>query len=161
MLHDLNAFWPVRPGTDRTYYRALYHNLIHGRLSGILTWEIAVACGTPGFDLHNWQAIMAWGDPREDNPLLLHIMDLYKDDRRVRDARVANTESVTRDDGVDWLRTMLRRSPWYRGPVPVATRRALRELREELGGKTADLNHALGFDPRALNKLRTWLSDAR
>ena len=57
----------------------------------------------------------------------------------VCNAATANSLSVVRADGLDWVRVVGRVRPWYNGPAPVWSRRALRDLRDERGVKAKDL----------------------
>lgn len=143
MNHDLDGFWPVRPGSSNTLWNALRGPLEPGRLNGYLTAEIAVCLFTDGWVPEDWGILMGWNTRRRHPEYLDSIMDAYKDHEVVQEAAKANGLSVVREDGLDWLRTVLKRRPWYRGQVPVWTVRALRDLREERGCKVKDLYREL------------------
>ena len=91
--------------------------------------ELAIVLATPGFDLRNWGTAFVW----KWNPATESFA------RRVqatadRDLVDLNAQSITVEDGLDWLRAVLWRLPAYAGPVPVWTKRAIRQQ----GLKAAD-----------------------
>lgn len=155
MLHDLGAFWPVRPGSDGMYYHALYGPLAVAKLSPLLMQEIAVAVATPDWGTTAWSMAMGWQS--EDIPN--QIVARYRGNDQIEEMIEANVRSVTLDDGLDWLRVLLKRKPGYYGPVPVWTRRALRELRSRSGGAAKDL--ARQFGVKYPWKMGQWLADVR
>ena len=158
MLHDLNAFWPVRPGSDSMLYHALRGRLSVGKLTPYLSWEIAVTCSTPGFGARWWGMLMAWGDrPHVENLVGQIIAAHVNSQEKLRELGYENSVTITLDDGLDWLRTMLKRKPRYRGPVPSWTRRALRQLREERGWSNKQLAAHLGL--ATTSRLGTWLTE--
>jgi hypothetical protein len=155
MNHDLHGFWPVRPGSPSYLYHSCYYNLRLVSSNEYVAQQVAICLFTKGFSPMNWAVLMAW-DPRTN---FEPFMDHYRDHRGVQDAARANSLSVTRDDGLDWLRTVLRRKPGYYGPVPVWTRRALRELRSELGVRNEDLARLFGV--KHARKMGDWVGDVR
>ena len=112
-----------------------------------------------------WAVLMGWRTHVVHVDLLEDILKAYASHQGVHNAAQANSLSVTRADGLDWLRTVLKRCPWYRGPVPVWTRRALRELREERGCKTRELGQHLdlerGVAELISSRLGGWIADKR
>jgi hypothetical protein len=70
-----------------------------------------------------------------------------------------NNLSVTRDDGLDWLRVILNRKPRHYGAMPVWTRRALREWRDETGMTAREMEKVLGVGVKG--KLASWIADRR
>lgn len=157
MLHDLNAFWPVRPGTDHTLYNALKGTLQPHKLnSAYLTLELAVATSTPGWEPIFWAIILGWG--RNFQSTLDPILEAYPRDR-LEPYIQANSASITIDDGLDWIRVLLQRNPYYRGGVPVWTRRALRETRHNHNFSNKDLQRYLGA--KSLAAVNDWVGDKR
>jgi hypothetical protein len=154
MNHDMHGFWPVRPGTSSFLFHASYHKVKAVLLNDYLGQRAAICLFTEGFTPMNWAVLMAW-DPEP----LTRLMDHYRGHAGVREAARANSLSVAREDGLDWLRCILRRKPGYYGPVPVWTRRALRELRSELGLRNEDL--ARLFGAKYPLKMNQWAGDRR
>jgi hypothetical protein len=141
-------------------YNALYGRLSVGRLMPYLSWEIAVACSTPGFGAVWWGMIMAWGDrPHVENLVGQIIAAHVNSQEKLRELGYENSLSITQEDGLDWLRTMLKRKPYYRGPVPSWTRMALRQLREEQDWSNKQLASHLGL--RSTSRLGAWLTEVR
>lgn len=138
MNHDMDGFWPVRPGSSKVLWNALKGPLEPGRLNGYLTAKIAVCLFTDGWAPEDWATLMGWRVQRHPG-CLDRILDAYKDHDVVQAAAKANGLSMVRADGLDWLRVVLRKRPWFRGQVPLWTVRALRDLREERGCKVKDL----------------------
>jgi hypothetical protein len=160
MLYDLDAFYPVRPGSSCALYGALYKRFDNVKFHDELGRLVTVACRTVDWVASDWAAMFAWGDPRGMDELLEPLLVHYEREPAVQAAIVANSASVTREDGLDWLRVMLKRKPWYWGRVPVWTRRALRELRHEQGWKNADLARAMGLVDK-LDRMNRWAADTR
>lgn len=160
MLHDLGAFYPVRPGTDNTLYSALRGTLRLANLSSAyLTHELAVATLTPDWEPLDWAVILKWG--RNFQPILAQVHAAYLDAGIDLTPQItANTLSITIDDGLDWLRVILRRRHGrYYGRVPVWTRRALRETRFNHNFTNRDLQHWLGA--KSLIAVSMWVGDKR
>lgn len=155
MLHDLDAFWPVRPGTGNTLRNALTGPLRAPKLSPWLTREIHIATSTPGWEPKFWGILLRWG---RDLTLVTQIHEAYGHtlDHEIHE----NHLSVTMQDGLDWIRTRLAMTGGrYYGPVPVWTRRALRETRHARHFTNKDLQHHLGA--KHLNAVNRWVGDTR
>lgn len=152
MDHDLGAMFPVRPGTDRTLFNALYGPLNYNKLcNAYLANEIAIAINTPDLELEHWTRIMSWGPPTISVPIIIT-------DHHLEQARL-NALSITIEDGLDWIRTILMRKPYYRGSVPKWTRRALREIRHAKNFTNKDLQHFLGA--KSYSATTQWVGDKR
>jgi hypothetical protein len=160
MLYDLDAFHPVRPGSSGALYGALYRNFRNACYHDDLARLVTVASRTVDWDAADWATIFAWGKPAEVAARLTPLLDHYQREPAVQAAITANSLSVTREDGLDWLRTMLKRKPQYWGRVPTWTKRALRELKTEQGWTNKDLAKALGV-PTRVSWVETWSRDIR
>lgn len=146
MIYDLDGFWPVRPGTPHDRYNLLWNNLRPDRLPDYVIREIAVCLFTEGWEPPHWSMLMGWNTHlfNYNRKAVEWVMMTYADDAGVLEAAKANGLSVTPEDGLDWLRCLLRRKPNFRGSVPVWTKRALRERREAIGGGTKALEAEFG-----------------
>lgn len=127
MIRDLGGLWPVRPGSDPGLYWQLSGKLVPKKYSPAVLREIAVCLNTDGFELHHWCSLMGWS--RNWTTWLGQLAEHYRDE--VKADSYENLLSITREDGVDWLRAVLLRRPKFNGSVPRWTRNALRELRAE------------------------------
>jgi hypothetical protein len=102
--------------------------------------------------------IMAWGDRPYVEDLVGRIIAAHVNSQeKLKDLGYENSLTLTREDGLDWLRTMLKRKPHYRGPVPSWTRMALRQLREERDWSNKQLAAHLGL--ATTSRLGTWLTE--
>lgn len=114
---------------------------------------------TDGFEPGHWATIMRWGHKPEH----VRVRDAVLDQARGNDEVVAlareNSLSVTIEDGLDWLRVVLAGMPFYRGDVPVWTRRALREVRSRNGLTNRALAGLLGMEKP--DRLDQWVADTR
>lgn len=153
MDHDLGAFFPVRPGSDRTMYNALKGPLTPTKIfrHNILAHEVAIATATPGWEPLDWAIVMSWG------PNFQRVLDhLPPPDPELVQQNLA---TVTLQDGMDWLLTILARNKFYTGLVPVWTRRALRETRHIHNYTNKDLQKHLGAMSYA--SVCKWVGDKR
>ena len=160
MIHDMDGFWPARPGSSKTLWNALSGRLRPGRLNGYLTAAIAVCLFTDDWSQQDWSVLMGWATHKHDVDYLDQVMVAYRDHEGVQVAAAANGLSVTRADGLDWVRVIARMRPRYRGEAPVWSRRALRDLREERGVKVKDLWRELDVQPRFAGRVAKWHSRA-
>lgn len=153
MDHDLGAFFPVRPGTDKSLYNALRRTLTLSKLIyyPVLAHEVAIATSTPDWEPISWATIMQWG------PKFQSVLDTLPAPNP--ELVKANLASTTIEDGLDWIRTLLARNSFYRGQVPVWTRRALRETRHIHNFTNKDLQHFLGAKSYA--SVCKWVGDKR
>ena len=120
-----------------------------------------MACSTPGFGPRWWGMLMAWGDITHVDELIPQIIAAHVNSQeKLRELGYENSLTITQEDGLDWLRTMLRRKPLYRGPVPVWTKRALRQQREERGWSIKQLASHLGV-PARHSRVGAWLNEVR
>ena len=156
MKHDMDGFWPVRPGSSNTLWNALSSPLSMPKLNGRLTASIAVCLLTDGWTAMEWDILMGWGTHRNREDLPGQIVAAYEGHEAVHNAARANSLSVTRADGLDWLRVVAKRRRSYIGPVPVWTRRALRDLREERGCQVKDLWRELDLPPGYASGVARW-----
>jgi hypothetical protein len=144
MLHDMGGLFPARPGTDWTMYNALRGRLNMARMTPALTWEVIVCLATPGFHWKSWAALMGWS--YRGFPVLKAIVEAYTPQRDRVEARAQeNMASITREDGLDWLRAVTIRKPHYSGPVPHWTALALRDVWAESGQTQRQVMDQLGF----------------
>lgn len=155
MLHDLGAFWPARPGSDKTLQNALRGPLRAYKLTPYLTREIHIATSTQGWEPKFWALLLMWG------PNINLVNEIHAAYGHTLDDEIhQNLLSVTHDDGLDWIRTKLTLTRGrYFGPVPVWTRRALRELREHRNFTNRDLQHHLGA--MYLRAVNSWVGDKK
>lgn len=119
-------------------------------------WELAVMLATPGFALQHfrmafaWQTTTAW----EEVP---KIVRYFSDDSwNVQAAAQENFESVTLQDGEDFLHALLEMRPKYADTVPWCVTQSLRQLRAD-GARVSDLCQRFKIRPHQVS--RFWSED--
>lgn len=157
MLYDLDAFYPVRPGTSNTLYNALRGTLQrHHLLSPTLTYQLTVSTLTDGFPPKFWAPLLNWGPPSLYSPIIQYLHDTYGTRPEILEAVHANNLSITFDDGIDWLRCRLKNHPAFRGAVPVWTRRALLDLRHNHEKTLGQIQKLVGA--KSQKRVNQWLT---
>lgn len=157
--YDMDGFWTVRPGSSNTLWNALSGPLRLGKLNARLTASIAVCLLTDDWTPSDWDILMGWQSHRRQDDTPGQVVAAYEGHEAVHAAAQANSLSVTREDGLDWIRVVAGRRRRYCGPVPVWSLRALRDLREERGCKVKDLWRELELQPVYAARVTSWHSD--
>ncbi len=119
-------------------------------------WELAVLIKTPGFGLDHLRVAFRW------LPTVMHdeipqILDYFADPVwNVEAAARANFESITLEDGFDFLHAMLEMRPKYQASVPLCVSQALRQLRAD-GWSQGDIAKRFKVSKRAIGGF--WLEE--
>jgi hypothetical protein len=105
---------------------------------------VIVHLATLGFTWKNWATLMGWS--YDGVGVLNQIVEAYCPQRDAVEARgQANLASMNREDGLDWLRAVVRRKLGYCGRVTRWTALALRGAWAERGGTKRQVLDQLGF----------------
>lgn len=94
-------------------------------------WELAVLVQTPGIGLDHLRLAFSWAPAvmTKEIPLIINHFDNSEYD--VKAAARENFESITLEDGFDFLHAMLRAKPRYSSSVPLCVSQSLRQLRAD------------------------------
>jgi hypothetical protein len=133
MLYDMDLL-KGQTRYDSQKFLRVWCNFEPNWLEKAESWELAVVLATPGFayDHHCWA--FAWNWTMRDH-VVPKLIAYWADDPSVQRAARANAESITMEDGLDYLQALLETKRGYGGSVPLWTTLALQGLRD--GGMTA------------------------
>jgi hypothetical protein len=126
------------------------------RLDRASAWELAVLLNTRGFGLDHHAYAFGWMR-RARLEIIPRVLEAFADDVSVVGAARENGNSITIDDGIDYLMAMLATKPAYRGSVPLWTTLALQTWRDQ-GATVAEIASKLGC--RA-DRIPIWWSEQR
>lgn len=119
-------------------------------------WELMVLIHTPGFTYRSIQKAFAWPD-RVAWLVMKDVAAFFEDDAEavLRAAR-ANYESLTYQDGLDWLYALLSMFPGFSEAIPLVTVNALRTMRGA-GASAKDIGNQFRVSPLRVH--RWWTQD--
>lgn len=119
-------------------------------------WELAVVLATPGFVFEHWRLAFMW-QPHVVYDEIPLIINYFEDPSwKVSEAARDNFESITLEDGYDFLHALLEMRPKYAASVPLCVSQSLRQLRAE-GVSLAEVAQKFATKKTTITKF--WLED--
>ena len=155
MLFDLNILMGQARYKDEKFLR-VWNWFTPTDLPRAWAWELAVLLRTPGFGIDQLRIAFQW-HPSVVFNALPEILEYFDDPSwNIRKAARANFESISPEDGIDWLLALRETRKSYSASVPLCTSDALRQLRANGLGR-AEI--ASRYDVPRVVITKAWLED--